>query len=256
MDRFNFNFKGKTCFVTGASSGIGRATALAFARQGGKVACVDVNEAGGKETAEMIKKTDGQSLFVRCDVSSPKEVEMAVKKTVETFGSLDIAFNNAGIEGTPGSLVDSTEENWDRIININLKGTWLCMKNQIAQMLKQGHGVIVNCSSIAGIVGFQGSSAYVASKHGVIGLTKTAALELAKSNIRVNAVCPGVIHTAMIDRFVKGNKQAMNQLEAGAPMGRMGVPDEIASAVLWLSSEGASYVTGQTITPDGGWVVQ
>lgn len=256
MDRFVMNFKNKVCFVTGASSGIGRATALAFAKQGAKVVCVDINADGGKETAALIEKNGGQSLFIKCDVSKAREVQTAVATTIEKFGAIDIAFNNAGTEGHPAPTGDSTEENWDQVLNVNLKGIWLCMKYQIIQMLKQGHGSIVNCASIAGVVGFQNSSAYVASKHGVIGITKTAALEYAKSNIRVNAVCPGVIQTEMIERFVQGNEQARSQLAAGEPIGRLGEPDEIASAVLWLSSEGASFVTGHALAVDGGWVAQ
>lgn len=256
MDRFQFDFKNQVCFVTGASSGIGRATAIAFAQKGAKVACVDINEVGGKETASHIQKIGGQSLFSKCDVSKSSDVQAAVRQTVETFGSLDVAFNNAGTEGHAAPLTDWSEENWDQVLDINLKGVWLCMKFQIPQMLKQGRGSIINCASIAGVVGFQNSAAYVASKHGIVGLTKTAALEYAKSNIRVNAVCPGVIQTAMIDRYVQGDEKVRALLSAGEPMGRMGVPDEIASAVLWLGSEGASFVTGHALVVDGGWVAQ
>ncbi len=256
MDRFAMNFKNKVCFVTGASSGIGRATALAFAKLGAKVACVDINTSGGKETTALIERSGGQSLFIKCDVSKSIEVQAAIATTIDKFGAIDVAFNNAGTEGHPAPTGDSKEENWDQVLNVNLKGIWLCMKYQINQMLKQGHGSIVNCASIAGVVGFQNSSAYVASKHGVIGITKTAALEYAKSNIRVNAVCPGVIQTEMIERFVQGNELARTQLTAGEPIGRLGEPDEIASAVLWLSSDGASFVTGHALTVDGGWVAQ
>lgn len=247
----------KVVLVTGAASGIGRATAIAFARAGASVVVSDVDTKGGLETVRLLGEQDSKAVFVPCDVSKPEEVADLIKKTVEHFGRLDYAFNNAGIEGTPAPTVDCTEENWNRTIDINLKGVWLCMKHEIAQMLKQGSGgAIVNCSSIAGVVGFPGTPAYTASKHGVIGLTKAAALEYVKSNIRVNAVCPGVIQTPMIDRFTRGQAQAVAQLVAGAPMGRVGTPDEIASAVVWLCSDGASYMTGQSMTIDGGWVAQ
>jgi NAD(P)-dependent dehydrogenase (short-subunit alcohol dehydrogenase family) len=250
------SMKDRVAFVTGASSGIGRATALAFAGQGAKVACVDVLEKSGVETCEAINRAGGQAIFIRCDVSKSADVKQAVDKTIDTFGRIDFAFNNAGIEGSQAATPDCTEENWDRVININLKGVWLCMKYQIPRMLAQGSGVIVNCSSIAGMVGFQGIPAYTASKHGVLGLTKTAALEFAKTKLRVNAVCPGVIQTPMIDRFVHGEAQIRNQLTAGEPVGRVGEPDEVASAVLWLCDDSASFVTGHALAVDGGWTAQ
>lgn len=250
------SFKGKVAFITGASSGIGRATALAFAREGADVAIADILMDEGVQTAHAIEKMGRKVLLIKCDVSQGEEIRSAVNKTIETFGHLDCAFNNAGTEGKPGITAECTEENWDKVIQVNLKGVWLCMKHEIAQMLKQGGGSIVNCSSIAGLVGFQGSPAYVASKHGVIGLTKTAALEYAKTKIRVNAVCPGVIQTPMIDRFTHGDPQAQKQLADAEPMGRVGRPEEIAEAVLWLSSGGASYVTGHAMAIDGGWVAQ
>jgi len=183
-------------------------------------------------------------------------LKRAGDETVKEFGRLDYAFNNAGIEGEQGVTPDCTEENWNKVININLKGVWLCMKYQIPQMLKQGSGSIINCSSIAGLVGFPGIPAYVASKHAVIGLTKTAALEYAKSNIRVNAICPGVIQTPMIERFAHGEAQIKKQLADGEPVGRMGQPEEIASAALWLGSSESSFVTGHSLVVDGGWVAQ
>ena len=256
MKEVNYQFDGKVALVTGASSGIGRTTALYFAKSGANVAVVDVAENEGIETARMIERFGVKSIFIRCDVSKDKDVRNMVQRTVDAFGRLDYAFNNAGIEGIQAPTPDCTEENWTKVIDINLKGTWLCMKYQIPQMLKQGGGAIVNCSSIAGLIGFPGIPAYSASKHGVIGLTKTAALENAKTNIRVNAVCPGVIQTPMIDRFTRGQAQAHAQLIAGAPMGRVGSPEEIASAAVWLCSESASYMTGQTLTIDGGWVAQ
>jgi len=249
------DFKGKVALVTGASSGIGRATALAFAREGAYVVVGDVLTEGGAETVRMIEN-GRRGLFVRCDVSNEADVKNLLSKTIETFGRLDFAFNNAGIEGKQASTADCSVENWDRVIAINLKGVWLCMRNEIPQMVKQGSGAIVNCSSIAGLVGFQGIPAYVASKHGVVGLTQTAALEYAKTGVRVNAVCPGVIQTPMINRFVHGEAQIRRQLVEGEPVGRVGKPEEVSEAVLWLCSSSASFVTGQAVAIDGGWVAQ
>lgn len=249
-------FKGKVALVTGASSGIGKATAMAFAAAGANVVLADVLEVDGAKTAKEVEGKGVKSLFVKCDVSSESDIKNLMSRTIETFGRLDYAINNAGIEGKAGSTVDCTVENWDRVIAVNLKGVWLCMKNQIPQMLKQGGGSIVNVSSIAGLVGFQGIPPYVAAKHGVIGLTKTAALEYAKTGIRVNAICPGVIQTPMIDRFVHGEAQAREALVNGEPVGRVGKPEEIASAILWLCSDGASFVTGHPLVADGGWVAQ
>lgn len=249
-------FANKVALITGASSGIGKATALAFAKNGASVVVADVQEDAGRRTAHEIEDARQKSLFVRCDVSSDDEVKNVIKETVDTFGHLDFAFNNAGIEGDKAFTADVQFENWSRIIDVNLRGVWLCMKYEIQQMLKQKHGSIVNCSSIAGLVGFPGIPSYVASKHGVIGLTKTAALEYAKKNIRVNAVCPGVIATPMIDRFVHGEAQIQKQLMEGEPVGRIGQPEEIASAVMWLCSDKASFVTGHPLVIDGGWIAQ
>jgi NAD(P)-dependent dehydrogenase (short-subunit alcohol dehydrogenase family) len=244
-------FENKVVIVTGASSGIGRATAIAFAREGAMVVVSDIREEGGLATMQEIKKENGEAHFIKCDVSSEEQVKNLVSQTIAKYGRLDCAYNNAGIEGTPSSTVECSAENWDNTININLKGVWLCMKYEIPAMLKYGKGSIVNCSSIAGLVGFETIPAYVASKHGVIGLTETDALEFAKKNIRVNAVCPGVIHTPMLERFTKGEEESMARQD---PMGRVGRPEEIADSVLWLCSDKSSYVTGQSIAVDGGWV--
>jgi NAD(P)-dependent dehydrogenase (short-subunit alcohol dehydrogenase family) len=249
-------FRGKVAFVTGASSGIGRATAIAFAQAGAAVVVADVLVEGGSETVGLIERAGGRAIFLRCDVSRADDVRNALDRTMEAFGRLDYAFNNAGVEGQQASTVDCTAANWDRVIGINLTGVWLCMKHQVPLMLRQGGGAIVNCSSVAGLVGFPGIPAYVASKHGVIGLTRTAALEYAKSNIRVNAVCPGVIQTPMIDRFTHGEARIQMQLMEGEPVGRVGTPEEVADAVLWLCSDGASFVTGHALAVDGGWVAQ
>jgi len=248
--------RNKTAFVTGAASGIGRAAALAFAERGANVAVVDMLVKQGQETVDLIKSKEGSAFFINCDVSNPESVKKAIDDTVSKYEGIHYAFNNAGIEGEQALTADCTLENWDQVINVNLKGVWLCMKYQIPQMLKQGEGWIVNCASIAGVVGFPNIPAYVASKHGVIGLTKTAALEYAKSNIRINAVCPGVIDTPMVQRFVHGDKQAAYTLAQSEPVGRMGRPEEIASAALWLCSGDASFVTGHSLVVDGGWTAQ
>lgn len=249
-------FEGKVVLVTGGASGIGRAATLAFAREGAKVVVADVLAEGGEETVRMIKEAGGQATFIKTDVSKATEVEMLIKKAVETYGSLDFAFNNAGIEGTMAPTADCTEENWDRTISINLKGIWLCMKYEIPQMLKQGGGAIVNTASVAGLVGFQGLPAYGASKGGVVQLTRTAALEYAKTGIRVNAVCPGVIRTPMVERLLSDQPEAEAGFIAMEPVGRMGKPEEIAEAVVWLCSDAASFVTGHPMVVDGGLVAQ
>ncbi len=247
-------FKDKVALVTGGSSGIGRATALAFAKNGAKVVIADWIE--NQETIDLIENLGGEAIFVKSDVSKSDDVKTLIEKTISTFGRLDFAFNNAGIEGTSAQTQDCSEENWDKTISINLKGIWLCMKYEIPEMLKIGKGAIVNCSSVAGLIGFQGLPAYVASKHGVIGLTKTAALENAKLGIRVNVVCPGVIQTPMIDRLTGQKKETIEQFIDLEPVGRFGLPEEIANTVLWLCSNEASFVTGIAMPVDGGFVAQ
>jgi len=251
------DFTGKVAFVTGAASGIGRAAALAFAREGASVVVADVSEQGNQETARMIEEQGGRALAVRCDVTRGEDVKAALAKAVEAFGRLDVAFNNAGVE--PKQLVPTAEvkeEEWDRIINIDLRGVFLCMKYEIPLMLEQGGGAIVNTSSGAGIIGIKGNPAYTAAKHGVIGLTRAAALDYAPSNIRVNAVCPGYIDTPMMARFTGGTAEGRATVISEEPIGRMGRPEEIANAVVWLCSDAAAFVVGHAMVVDGGQTVQ
>lgn len=246
-------FNGKVALVTGGGSGIGRATALAFAQHGAKVVVVDLDEAAGEETAALARAANTDALFVRADVSQRADVEAMVRAAVDQYGRLDIAHNNAGISGAQAPLADYPEEVWDQVIAVNLKGVWLCMKHELQHMLQHGGGVIVNTSSAAaGLKGSRNVSAYVASKHGIVGLTRAAALEYARSNVRINAVCPGTIHTAMIDRFAGGDERILDQFAEGEPVGRLGTPEDVASAVLWLCSDGAGFVTGATLAVDGG----
>jgi NAD(P)-dependent dehydrogenase (short-subunit alcohol dehydrogenase family) len=248
-------FEGKVSVVTGAGSGIGRATALAFAREGASVAFADILEQDNQETARMIMDLGGHALAITCDVARNDDVRRALDETVKTFGRLDFAFNNAGIEYAFKPAAEITEEEWDRIIDIDLRGVFLCMKHEIPLMLKQGGGAIVNTSSGAGVKGFKGGAAYVAAKHGVVGLTKAAALDYAQSNIRINAVCPGIIDTSMMQRFSGGTPEGRQTVIAQEPVGRMGTPDEIAAAVVWLCSDTASFVVGSAMVVDGGQTV-
>jgi NAD(P)-dependent dehydrogenase (short-subunit alcohol dehydrogenase family) len=246
--------EGKVALVTGGTSGIGRETAVLFAKAGASVVVAGRREVEGQTTIDLVRATGGDGLFVKTDVSKAVEVEELVQTIVEKFGRLDIAFNNAGVEGVWAPISRQSEEDWDRIIAINLKGVWLCLKYEIRQMLKQGGGgAIVNMSSITGLVGAVGAAAYSASKHGVIGLTQTAALENAKSGIRINAVCPGFTETPMTDRIfrVPGVQKYVVSCQ---PMGRLGRPTEIAEAVVWMCSDRASFMTGQSLVLDGGFL--
>jgi NAD(P)-dependent dehydrogenase (short-subunit alcohol dehydrogenase family) len=249
------SFAGKVAFVTGAGSGMGRTTALAFAREGASVVLADVSDQGNQETARMIEELGGRALAVGCDVTRSEHVEAALNQAVGAFGRLDVAFNNAGAEQKPSVTADVTEEEWDRILAINLRGVFLCMKYEIPLMLQGGGGAIVNNSSGAGVKAFGRGAAYAAAKHGVVGLTKDAALDYASSNIRINAVCPGIVDTEMMQRFTGGTTEGRDRVIAQEPIGRMGTPDEIAAAVLWLCSDAASFVIGHAMVVDGGQTV-
>jgi NAD(P)-dependent dehydrogenase (short-subunit alcohol dehydrogenase family) len=251
----NGSYTGKVAFVTGAGSGIGRATALAFAREGASVVVADVSEQGNRETAHMIEELGGRTLALRCDVTRAGDVRSVLERTIETFGRLDVAFNNAGVEQEEAATAELAEEVWDRVIDIDLRGVFLCMKHEIPLMLEQGGGAIVNTSSGAGVKGFPMGAAYVAAKHGVIGLTRAAALDYARANIRVNAVCPGIIDTQMMDRVTGDTPEGRQRVISQEPIGRMGTPEEIAAAVLWLCSDAASFVVGHAIVVDGGQTV-
>jgi NAD(P)-dependent dehydrogenase (short-subunit alcohol dehydrogenase family) len=249
------SFAGKVAFVTGAANGIGRAAALAFAREGAGVVVADISEPGSQETVRLIEGLGGRAVAVRCDVTQTEDVKAALDKTIETFGRLDFAFNNAGSEQPVTATADLTEEEWDRIVTINLRSVFLCMKHEIPLLLKQGGGAIVNTSSGAGVKGFKGQAAYAAAKHGVVGLTKSAALDYAPRNVRINAVCPGIIDTPMMDRFTGGTAAGRERVIAQEPVGRMGRPEEIADAVVWLCSDAAAFVVGHAMVIDGGQTV-
>jgi len=246
--------QGKVAIVTGGTSGIGKDTAVLFAKAGAKVVVAGRREVEGKETVDRIRAAAGDGFFVKTDVAQAADIQALVKKTVEKYGRVDIAFNNAGIEGAASPITEQPEEDWDRTININLKGVWLCLKYEIQQMLKQGSGgAIVNMASVAGLIGAAGLATYCASKHGVLGLTKSAALETATSGIRINAVCPAVIETAMAERLF-GAPDVQKHMRGQHPIGRFGRPMEIAEAVLWMCSERASFMTGQSLVMDGGFM--
>jgi len=247
---------GKVAIVTGGSSGIGRAAAIALAREGAKVVVSARRQREGQETVDAIKKAGGTAIFVKTDVTSEKDVQDLVGKTVATYGRLDIAFNNAGVEQALGPLVEHGDEIWQSVMDTNAKGVWLCMKHEIRAMLAKGGGSIVNNASVAGVIGFPGAAIYTASKHAVIGLTKAAALEYGKAGIRVNALSPAAIVTDMYERFTGGSDDFKKQLAAMHPIGRVGRPEEMAEGVVWLASSASSFYTGQSLTMDGGFTAQ
>ncbi len=249
------DFSGKVALVTGAAAGMGLATALAFAEAGAAVALADVKEEAVKAEAEKLIAAGHKALAIRCDVSDDAQVAAMVDQTVAAFGRLDAAFNNAGVMARIAPTADSSREDWDRVIGINLRGVWSCMKYELRQMQKQGSGAIVNNASVGALTGNPGIGSYIASKHGVVGLTRTAALEYVRQGIRVNAVNPGLIDTQIARDVVNGDEQAYRELEKGVPIRRAGRPEEIAAAVLWLCSPAASYVVGHALTVDGGMTV-
>jgi len=249
----------KVALVTGGASGIGRATALAFAREGARVVVSDADAAGGEQTLQAIRSAGGNAVFVRADVSQATEVATLTKKAFDTYQRLDCAFNNAGIQGQIANTVDCSDDNWDRIVATNLKGVWLCMKHEIPFMLSAGGGAIVNTASNFGLVGSAGMPAYAASKHGVLGVTKVAALEYAALGVRVNAVCPGPIKTPLSDGVLREHPDAERLVEAimsRLPVRRWGLPEEVAEAVVWLCSDAASFITGTALPVDGAYVAQ
>jgi NAD(P)-dependent dehydrogenase (short-subunit alcohol dehydrogenase family) len=250
------NFAGKVALVTGGTSGIGRATAIAYAQQQAKVVVAGRRVEEGEETVRLIKDAGGEALFVRTDVTQEAEVKAMVDQTIRVFGRLDIAFNNAGTHGEDPSLIEQVDAEYDRMMNANVKGVWLSMKYEIAQMLKQGGGSIVNTSSILGVIAMPSVPLYTASKYAVVGLTKAAALQYAKSGIRINAVGPGAIETDMFENATGGQDEAKAYMAGLHPMGRVGKPVEVANAVIWLSSDSASFVTGEILMVDGGYVAQ
>ncbi len=247
---------GKIALVTGGAKGIGKTTAIEFARRGADVVVSDVAESEGRLVVSEIEATGARGAFFSCDVSDPEAVKRLIDFTVSQFKRLDFAFNNAGIEGEQAPTADCSFENWKRVIDINLNGVFYCMKYELAAMLRNGGGVIVNCSSTAGKVGFEGIPAYSASKHGLIGLSKSAALDYAAQNIRVNCICPGVVYTSMIDRFSGGTSEGFEAMKNMQPVGRMGRTEEIASAVAWMCSEEAAFMTGQELVMDGGYTAR
>jgi len=251
----NSPFENKVALVTGAGSGIGLATAKAFAEAGAAVALADIDEDGARSAAQELVAAGHKALVIRCDVADERQVAAMVEQTVSTFGRLDAAFNNAGVQSPLAETADVSAEDFDRVNAINLRGVWSCMKYELLHMRKHGSGAIVNCSSIGGLRGIAGRGVYRASKHGVLGLTKCAALEYASRGIRINAVCPGIIDTPMAARMLASQAEAIKALMKDVPIGRLGRPEEIAAAVLWLCGPGASFVIGHALVVDGGYTV-
>ena len=252
----NISFENQVALVTGAASGLGLATAKAFAESGASVVLADTNEKVVRSIAEEMSAQGYKTLAIKCDVADDAQVEAMVERTVATFGRLDAAYNNAGVQNDIAEAADASREDFERVIGVNLRGVWSCMKFELRQMLKQGSGAIVNCSSIGGLVGGAKRGTYQASKHGVLGLTKSAALDYAARGIRINAVCPGIIHTSMLDRMMETQADALNAMLKDVPIGRLGRPEEIASAVLWLCSSAASLMIGHALTVDGGYTIR
>src|SRR4030081_1214298 len=252
----NISFENKVALVTGAGSGLGLATAKAFAESGASVVLADANEKAVRSAAEELAAHGHKTLAVQCDVADDAQVEAMVDRTVATFGRLDAAYNNAGVQNVVAEAAEATREDFDRVISINLRGAWSCMKFELRQMLKQGNGAIVNCSSIGGLVAGPKRGAYQASKHGVLGLTKSAALDYAARGIRINAVCPGIIHTSMLNKMMATQADALDAMLKDVPIGRLGRPEEIANAVLWLCSSSASFMVGHALAVDGGYTIR
>jgi NAD(P)-dependent dehydrogenase (short-subunit alcohol dehydrogenase family) len=251
-----YDFRGQVAVVTGAGSGMGLDTAQAFAAAGAAVVLADINEDALRAATDELTAADHQALAVACDVSDEAQVAALVERTLDTFGRLDFAFNNAGIQASPTDAADEPAEIFDRVNAINLRGVWTCMKHELRQMRAQGSGAIVNCSSLGGLVGLPGRAAYHASKHGVLGLTKSAALEYAPRGIRINAICPGTIETAMVEEMIAKGELVVPEAVAAQPIGRLGRGDEIAAAVLWLCGPGASFVLGVALPVDGGYTAR
>ena len=247
---------GKIALITGAGSGIGRATALIFAREGATIALSDIAAEGGEETLRMVKQAGAEAIFVRTDVSKLAEVEALIAKVISNWGRLDCAFNNAGIDGKMAKTAECTEETWNRTIAVNMTGVFFCMKAEIPHMLRQGGGAIVNTASAAGLTGSPGLPAYVASKHGVVGLTRAAAIEYGREKVRINCVCPGPIRTPMLGRLLSSRPEMEQRFASAEPLKRLGEPAEIGEAVAWLCSDAASYVTGHAMSVDGGYMAK